>query len=161
MAPKILVADPAKCTGCRLCQIACSLKQAGVSSPIKSRIKIYSADTGLFLPVSCQHCEDAPCMKVCPKEAIFHDEGLERVMVDYHRCVSCQACSAACPYGAILFDTAHRKVYKCDLCGGSPECIHFCEPGALRFTDRNMIQYSQLRRAALKLTGKIKNRPRD
>lgn len=152
MAKKLLMAEPDKCTGCKACQIVCSIKHSGVSSPRKSRIRIIPLGSDIFLPVGCQHCEEAPCMNVCPKDAIYLDQKLERVMVDYDRCVSCRTCAAACPYGAILFEYEHGKIYKCDLCDGAPECVRFCEPRCLKFVDRSMLPYSKMRGAALRMT---------
>ncbi len=154
MSCRVLVADPKKCTGCKLCQIACSLKKSGVSNPAKSRIRVINHNNqNVYLPVSCRHCEDAPCMGVCPKEAIYRDEKLERVMVDYDKCISCRTCVAACPYGAIVFDAVKKRVVKCDLCDGSPECIKFCDANALDFVDQTLLQYPRIRETALKFTG--------
>ena len=155
MSSKLLIADPKKCVGCKLCQIACSLKKNGVSNPGKSRIRIINHNyQNIYVPVSCRHCEDAPCMAVCPKEAIYRDEKLERVMIDYDKCISCRTCVAACPYGAVVFDAEKKRVAKCDLCDGEPECIHFCEANALDFVDQTLLQYPRIRETALKFTGR-------
>lgn len=56
-----------------------------------------------YLPVACQHCNDAPCVKVCPVQATFRRED-GTVLVDYERCIGCRYCIAACPYGVRVFN---------------------------------------------------------
>lgn len=149
MNNKVLAVDPKKCIGCGLCQIACSINRCGVSNPTLSCIRVVNwMMKAAFLPVSCQQCEDAPCMAVCPKDAIYRDSDMDRVMVDYHRCVSCKMCVAACPFGAMGFDDNLRKVFKCDLCGGQPQCVEFCTPNSLSFVDSKMVPYSTSRDSA-------------
>ncbi len=150
--PKTLTLDPGKCNGCGLCEIACSLFKTGEADPARSRIHILEWDReGVFLPVCCQHCADAPCKKACPKEAVYWNDDWGRVMIDYDRCVSCRTCVAACPFGALGFDAPRRVVFKCDLCGGNPQCVHFCEPKALAFLDAHRLQSQNVREAARKL----------
>jgi anaerobic carbon-monoxide dehydrogenase iron sulfur subunit len=151
---KVLVSDPKKCTGCRLCESACSVRHEGKSDPRKSRIQIIDWNNqGIFLPVFCQQCEDGSCMAACPKGAIYRDEKMNRVMVDYDRCISCKTCISACPFGAIGFDEDRGKIIRCDLCDGDPQCVRFCEPKALSFVDRSMLCYPNVRESARKFTG--------
>lgn len=147
--PKILSVEPQKCNGCKLCEIACSLFHNGETDPALSRIRIIEWDMkGVFLPVLCQHCADAPCRKACPKDAISWLDDWGRVAIDYNRCVSCRMCAAACPYGAIRFDNSREIIFKCDLCDGRPQCVDFCEPGALTFSYADRIQFPRIRKAA-------------
>jgi len=147
--PKVLVVDPQKCNGCKLCEIACSLFHDGEVDPARSRIHVIEWNLkGIFLPVFCQHCADAPCKKACPKDAISWQDDWGRVVIDYDRCVSCQMCVAACPFGAIGFDKAREVVLKCDLCDGRPQCVNFCEPGALTFAYADRIPSPRIRQAA-------------
>lgn len=149
MNSKLIVADPIKCTGCGECQTVCSLNQCGISNPALSRIRIFSRQhEGLYIPVSCQQCEDAPCMAVCPKEAIYRDQLFNRVMIDYGRCISCRMCISACPFGAMGFDSKAQKVFKCNLCDGNPQCVNFCYPKSLSYVEPERIPYSRLRHFA-------------
>jgi Fe-S-cluster-containing hydrogenase component 2 len=147
--PKVLAVEPQKCNGCKLCEIACSLFHYGEVDTARSRIQVLEWNLkGIFLPVLCQHCADAPCREVCPKDAISWQDDWGRVVIDYDHCVSCQMCVAACPFGAIGFDKAREVVFKCDLCGGQPQCVNFCEPGALTFTYADRIPSPRIRQAA-------------
>jgi Fe-S-cluster-containing hydrogenase component 2 len=147
--PKVLTVDPQKCNGCRLCEIACSLFHEREVDPSRSRIHVLEWNLkGIFLPVFCQHCADAPCKAACPKDAISWKDDWGRVVIDYDRCVSCQMCVAACPFGAIRFDKPREIIIKCDLCGGQPQCVNFCEPGALTFTYADRVPYPRMRKAA-------------
>jgi Fe-S-cluster-containing hydrogenase component 2 len=106
MDKKILTVDPEKCTGCRNCELVCSVRHNGVSNPSLARIQIVKwEDIGVYIPMSCQQCEDAPCMAVCPKDAIYRDEDLERIRINHELCIGCKMCVAACPFGAAKWDS--------------------------------------------------------
>ncbi len=133
---KVLVIDYEKCTGCRICEQVCSVQHEGVSNPARSRIKVIKWEQeGRYVPMSCQQCESAPCMAICPVKAISRDEGLNRLMVDYDTCIGCRICIAICPFGGMAFDTLAQKVMKCDLCDGDPLCAKFCEVHAVEYVD--------------------------
>jgi Fe-S-cluster-containing hydrogenase component 2 len=150
---KALMINYEKCTGCRLCEIICSVMHEGVSNPSRSRIKVVKWEAeGLYIPMSCQQCEDAPCMNVCPVKAISRDEALGRVMVDYDVCIGCRACVSACPFGAMSFDVIGRKVIKCDLCDGDPQCVRFCEEKAVDYVDADKVSTLKKRDAAHRLS---------
>jgi len=151
---KVLVSDPKKCTGCKLCEAACSVRQEGKCNPAQSRIHIIDWNNqGIFLPVFCQQCEDGPCMAACPNKAIYRDYEMDRVMVDYDRCISCKMCISACPFGAIRFDEDRGKIIRCDLCDGDPQCVRFCDTKALSFIDTSMLCYPNVRESARKFVG--------
>ena len=155
MPSRTLVANPQKCTGCGLCRIVCSMVKNGVGDPTRSRIQIYRPKKkGGYLPVFCQHCEDAPCMAVCPKEAISRNESLQSVKVDYDQCISCKMCMFACPFGAIRFDEDSQSVFKCDLCEGSPTCVRYCFYDALNFVENYRQQYPNIRQSAMRFAGR-------
>lgn len=133
---KVLAIDYEKCTGCRVCELVCSVKHEGVSNPSRSRIKVIKwEEEGRYVPMTCQQCESAPCMAICPVRAISRDEELNRVSVDYDTCIGCRMCVAVCPFGAMSFDTHDNRVKKCDFCDGDPQCVRFCETHAVTYVD--------------------------
>ena len=149
---KVLMIDYEKCTGCRLCELVCSVMHDGVSNPARSRIKIMKWESeGLYVPVSCQQCDDAPCMNVCPVKAIFRDEDTGAVMIDHNLCIGCRSCVAVCPFGAMNYNVIDRKVFKCDLCGGDPQCTKFCEVHAISYVDADRISTYKKKTAAERL----------
>ena len=149
---KVLMVDYEKCTGCRLCELVCSVMHDGVSNPIRSRIKIIKWESeGLYVPISCQQCDDAPCMNVCPVKAILRDEDTDAVIVDYDLCIGCRSCVAVCPFGAINYNPIDQKVIKCDLCGGDPQCAKFCEVQAIMYVDADRVSIYKKKNAAERL----------
>ena len=148
---KILMINHEKCTGCRLCELVCSVSHDGVSNPTRSRINIIKWEAeGLYIPMSCQQCEDAPCMTICPVKAISRDQELDYVKIDYNVCIGCRSCVAVCPFGAVGFNVKDKKVFKCDLCEGDPQCVRFCEVKAVEYVDANRINILKKREAAYK-----------
>jgi Fe-S-cluster-containing hydrogenase component 2 len=111
---------------------------------------------GFELPMLCQQCEDAPCMAVCPKDALARDPVLGRVTLDYDLCIGCKLCVVACPFGGMGIDTVTRRVIKCDLCDGDPTCVRFCDPGALQYVPASSVSLMKKRDAGLKLSEVMK-----
>ena len=151
---KTLLADPVKCTACRQCEIVCSVQKTGVSNPNRSPIRVIKReDRGLNIPVHCQHCIDAPCVKACPKEAIVRDNHMDRITINQALCVRCQMCVSACPFGAVDFDKEKKKIFKCNLCNGEPQCVAHCPEEAIQYIDIAKAVYPQKREAAFRLFG--------
>jgi Fe-S-cluster-containing hydrogenase component 2 len=133
--------------------MVCSAKHTGVNSPSRSRIHVIKWQfEGFELPMLCQQCEEAPCIAVCPKDALSQDSSLGRVTLDYDLCIGCKMCVTACPFGGMGIDTVARRVVKCDLCDGDPICVRFCDPGALRFVPASLVNLTRKRDAGRKLS---------
>jgi anaerobic carbon-monoxide dehydrogenase iron sulfur subunit len=146
---KVLYINYEKCTGCRLCELVCAVKHDGISNPTRSRIRVVKWEMeGLYIPMSCQQCQDAPCMNACPVKALSRDEDLGRVVVDYDVCIGCRTCVSVCPFGAMSFNTIDRKVFKCDLCEGDPQCVRFCDRKAVDFVSPDEVSIEKKREAA-------------
>ncbi|MFC1993931.1 4Fe-4S dicluster domain-containing protein [Chloroflexota bacterium] len=133
---KNLLINSDVCTGCRLCELICSLVKEKESNPAKSRIlnEFYLLE-GMRVPRVCINCNDAPCIPSCPTDALVKDVSTGWVNLDNDKCNLCLACIDACPYGAIRL-TPDNELIKCDLCQGDPECVKICEPQAIMYGDR-------------------------
>jgi len=150
---KALYINYEKCTGCRLCELVCTVKHDGISNPMRSRIKVMKWEMeGLYIPMSCQQCQDAPCLNVCPVKAISRDEEMARVMVDYDVCIGCRSCVSVCPFGAMNFNVIDKKVFKCDLCDGDPQCVRFCDRKAVDFVSPDEVSIEIKREAASRMS---------
>ena len=150
---KALYIDYEKCTGCRLCELVCAVKHYGISNPARARIKVMKWEQeGIYVPMSCQQCQDAPCQNICPAKAISRDEEMSRVMVDYDKCIGCRLCVAVCPFGAMSFNVIDRQVLKCDLCDGDPQCVRFCDRKAVDFVSPDEVSIDKKRTAAERLS---------
>ena len=147
----ILNVDFEKCTGCRLCELVCSVTHDGVSNPARSRIRVVKwEDVGVYVPMICQQCESAPCDAVCPVGAIKRDADLDCLIVDHDVCIGCRSCVSACPFGAMNYNHKDRRVFKCDLCGGKPQCVAFCEEKAVDFVPAETSSDHAKREAAMR-----------
>jgi Fe-S-cluster-containing hydrogenase component 2 len=150
---KALFIDYQKCTGCRTCELVCAVRHDGFSNPARSRIRVMKWEAeGLYIPMSCQQCQDAPCMNVCPVKAIARDEQLGRVSVDYDSCIGCRSCVGICPFGAMSFNSIDKQVFKCDLCDGDPQCVRFCDVKAVDLLEEEDVSILKKRMAAKKLS---------
>ncbi|MCE4598966.1 MAG: 4Fe-4S dicluster domain-containing protein [Desulfurococcales archaeon] len=180
--------DVNKCIGCRRCAYACVMENnqarnlgiewIKVLEMPRDREEIEKLDIlkanmyykeapkpdKVYVPVACMHCENPPCVMVCPVRATWKEpDGI--VIIDYDRCIGCRYCITACPYGARHFNWAKpyvppteinpnmhilgnvirqpHVVEKCTWCiqrtrdGGIPACVEVCPVGARSFGDLN------------------------
>ena len=118
--------DYLRCSGCRLCEIACSLSHEGRIWPEASRIRVFMLIPGVEVPHLCAQCHDYPCVKSCPVEALSVDEETGAVLVDDGACTACGSCIEACPGRIPHMHPTGDYVVICDLCGGEPKCVEAC-----------------------------------
>ena len=180
-----LVIDVGACIGCRTCQWGCKLENNIPDTISPPWIEVFELKDGQsvtaeaeledlnkgnatsytespreghwYMPVACNHCENPPCVKVCPVGATYKDkDGL--VLQRYDRCIGCRLCVNACPYSARRFNWFEPKVAqvnplvpirpisvveKCTFCvhrtrrGLLPRCVEVCPVRARRFGDLN------------------------
>ena len=134
------------CVGCKACEVAC--KQRNGLKPGDARLRTVSTvENGEFPDVqvhhfsmSCMHCAEPACMAACPAGAIVKDDD-GAVLGVRERCIGCQSCYAACPWGVPSYREEDGTMIKCDLCadrramGLDPACAHTCFFGGLRAGD--------------------------
>ena len=151
MQGKVLMIDHEKCTGCRQCEMVCSVFHNGASNPSRSRIKVVKWEhVGFYLPMTCQNCEKPFCVEVCPTKACHKDLENQRVMIDRDKCIGCKTCIVACPFGAPLYDKVERISIKCDYCDGDPQCVRFCEARAIGYVEEDQVGVNKKREVSLK-----------
>ncbi len=162
-----LVIDLNVCVGCHACVTSCKQwNTSGSAGPLVDE-NAYGADpTGTFFnrvlsfevgefpdtqtvhfPKSCHHCEDPPCVPVCPTGASYKREEDGIVLVDYDKCIGCKYCAWACPYGVRELDEKRQVMTKCTLCVDritdktlpeaerKPACVMACPTNARLFGD--------------------------
>ena len=138
-----MLIDAEKCIGCHSCAIACR-NEFGVPSGVwRSWVKVIEIKgKRAFLPRLCNHCDNPPCVPVCPVKATYsREDGL--VLVREDRCIGCKACMIACPYNARFVHPVTSVVGKCTFCahriadGRLPACVEACPTRAMVFGDLN------------------------
>ncbi len=157
MQQKVLVIDYEKCTGCRACELACSVFHTGASNPSRSRIRVIKwEEIGLYLPLTCNQCEKPVCVEVCPTKACYISPETHKVLIDKNVCIGCKTCILACPFGSPIFDHYEHITVKCDFCDGEPQCVRFCEVDAIQYLDIERISGQKQLAAAEKFTEALK-----
>ena len=129
-----LSVDYTKCTGCRICELACSARHEKRFQPSLARLKIVKYDDlGIDIPNVCGPCEEAPCVDICPVYAMRRDPVSKMTYLDNDKCILCKSCVGVCVNGVILLDPIKMRIIKCDHCGGDPECAKVCPTGAIQY----------------------------
>ena len=131
---KFVSVDPSKCTGCGICELACS-QEKNEGSPLRSRIRVVRMTPMFNFALSCRACKDAKCVKACPEKAITQAENTGLLMIDERKCKGCDWCVQACEYGGITIQSDSGVATACDLCDNTPQCIEFCPEEALELVD--------------------------
>lgn len=142
-----MVVDLRRCTGCRGCTVACKSENNVPEGVFRTWLRFeevgtYPQTRPRYFPLFCNHCDNPPCVPVCPVLATYkRDDGL--VLIDYDKCIGCGYCIEACPYGARYLNPVQRTADKCTLCvhrleaGQPPACVATCIGRALTVGDLN------------------------
>lgn len=142
-----MVFDLRKCIGCQACTVACSMEHQVPIGHFRTTVSVYEVQTEgrtrrAMLPRTCNQCDNAPCVAVCPTQATYQrKDGV--VVVDNTACVGCAYCVQACPYGARFINPETHTAEKCNFCvqrvdaGLLPACVETCVGGARVFGDLN------------------------
>lgn len=148
---KVLMIHVDKCVGCRNCELSCSFFHEGVFRPRVSRVHAYTWEReGLSVPMMCQHCDDAPCVSVCPTGAMSQSKATGRVNWNNDLCIKCKMCTVVCPFGNAVYESEGNRIIKCDLCDGDPECVRFCPSEALTYIEDTIAVRSRKKAYAAK-----------
>ena len=148
---KTLTIDLIKCDGCRMCELACSLRHCSEFNPARARIQVMGYDEMFCLPVTCFQCDRPYCLEVCPSAAITRDEETGIVSISEEKCIGCKMCLLACPFGNIVFSSEDKKAVKCEFCDSEPECVAFCPTEALEFKEADTAMLYKKRALSEKL----------
>lgn len=166
---KDVIIRPERCMGCRSCEVACAVSHSksknlfsalGEEPAPKKRIYVeYMPALGASVPITCRHCEDAPCVSVCPTKALSRNMDTGTVNYNIERCVDCWTCSKVCTRFSSLYQLIlvsgcwtssmsynrgiidrrieGENVIRCDLCEGRelPACVEACPTNALVFVE--------------------------
>ncbi len=135
------IIDNRKCIGCHACTTACKSEHdvpIGVNRTYVKQVEkgVFPNTRRIFSVMRCNHCSDAPCVEICPVEALYtRDDGI--VDFDNNRCIGCKSCMQACPYDALYIDPDNNTAAKCNYCahrvevGRAPACVDVCPEHAI------------------------------
>jgi len=166
---KLIIVTPQKCLACKTCELACAtehsktkkLDTAIKESPLpKKRIYVETIlEKNLNIPLQCRHCEDAPCVNICPTKALQKQE-YDIVQINQDRCIGCKWCLQVCPFGVIMLDEKNKVIIKCDLCierlkqNQMPACVSSCPTGTLKIESITDLQKDKRKNFLVEYTNK-------
>ncbi|MEW6348813.1 MAG: 4Fe-4S dicluster domain-containing protein [Thermodesulfobacteriota bacterium] len=140
-----------RCLGCLSCRLACAVEHSAskslfgaiTESPTpRSRLFVEKADS-LNIPLTCRHCDPAPCEEACVAGSITRDSR-GAVVQNENRCIGCWTCMMVCPYGVVTRQQDRKVAVKCDRCQDRevPACVGACPTKALLFAEPDEFEAS-------------------
>ncbi|MCG3155290.1 MAG: hypothetical protein DKINENOH_01896 [bacterium] len=135
------IIDNRKCIGCHACTVACKAEHEVPIGVNRTWVKYiekgeFPHTRRLFSVLRCNHCDEAPCVEICPVTALYR-RGDGIVDFDNRRCIGCKGCMQACPYDALYIDPNTHTAAKCNYCahrveiGLEPACVNVCPEHAI------------------------------
>lgn len=147
---KQIYANFERCINCNGCEVACQRENKGLSF-----INVILVENRFAVPLTCRHCDPAPCAIACPTQALSF--GGKGVTLDPEKCNGCTLCLFACPFGMMDFNPETKLAANCDLCskrragGHDPACILTCPSSALYYGDYANYALRERRRASAEI----------
>jgi Fe-S-cluster-containing dehydrogenase component len=147
--------DPNRCIGCQACVQACTECDTHKGHSMIHLEFVDRRESPQTLPVVCMHCDSPTCAEVCPADAIKRTEDGVVQTARKPRCIACNNCVLACPFGVPKMNTKSELMMKCDMCydrtseGKRPMCATVCPSQSLFFGTREEIERLRLRSAPI------------
>ncbi|HJN83004.1 MAG TPA: 4Fe-4S dicluster domain-containing protein [Verrucomicrobiota bacterium] len=138
--------DPSRCIGCQACMAACGECDTHRGIPMIHLDYVDRSTSVQTAPVVCMHCENPTCAMVCPADAIKQDVNGVVLSAAHSRCIGCNNCTLACPFGVPKQQIEMQLMMKCDLCydrssvGKKPMCAAVCPSQALHYGSRTKVE---------------------
>jgi Fe-S-cluster-containing dehydrogenase component len=139
--------DPSRCIGCQSCVKACEECDTHRGHSMINFDFVDRAETIATAAYVCWHCEDPTCAQVCPADAIKKGEDGVVMSALKPRCIACENCVLACPFGIPKIIPEYEQMMKCDMCydrtsvGKKPMCATVCPSQALSYVKSDEIKY--------------------
>lgn len=169
MEKNIIFVDVKKCLACKSCEIACAVEHSNskdlkkaINEEPKPQPRVYlEGNKDFSMPLQCRHCEDAPCVRICPTGALEKTQD-GPVVVQNELCIGCKWCILVCPFGVITMSKKGKMAIKCDLCierlknNQETACIQACPTGAIKRVSKEEITKEKRRDTVKELISEIK-----
>ena len=152
---QIFFVDPNRCIGCQSCVQACAECDTHKGHSMIHLETVNRRESPQTLPVICMHCNSPTCAEVCPADAIKRTEDGVVQTARKPRCIACNNCVLACPFGVPKMNVEYELMMKCDMCydrtsiGKRPMCATVCPSQALFFGTREQIDRLRPRSRAI------------
>lgn len=156
---KVIHVDLSRCVYCRSCEVACEREHNG-----RSFMSVVQPQGKRPVPMNCRHCEKAPCVAVCPSNALTHLEN-GPVVIETIKCIGCRLCAMVCPFGVLELDQISKVMRKCDLCihrleeGKKPACVATCPSRSLGYDEFDLIQQGIREKSARAIISGVGSKP--
>ena len=144
--PHEFFVDPGRCIGCQSCVQACTECDTHKGVSMIQLDVLDRQQSPQTAPTVCMHCESPTCAEVCPADAIKRTDDGVVLSARKPRCIACNNCVLACPFGIPKMNTRSSLMMKCDMCfdrtseGLAPMCASVCPSGALHWGPRSEIE---------------------